>query len=102
VNNVIISEAAIADLNEIKQYITVELGSPSAANRLVANIMKAIRKLNEYPEVGSKLSSIINIETNYRYLVCENYLVFYRTENLNIFVDRILYGRRDYIKILFE
>ena len=101
-NKVIISEAALIDLTEIKQYITTELGSPSAANKIVSNITQSIRKLEEYPELGSKLSSIINIETNYRYLVCGNYLIFYRIEKSSILVDRILYGRRDYIKILFE
>jgi len=44
----------------------------------------------------------VEIETDYRFLVCGNYLVFYRTEADSVFVDRVIYGRRDYIKILFD
>lgn len=41
-------------------------------------------------------------ETDYRYLVCDKYLAFYRCISGDIYIDRILYGRRDYLTILFE
>ena len=34
-------------------------------------------------------------------LVCDNYLIFYRCEDGSILVSRILYGRRNYMQILF-
>jgi toxin ParE1/3/4 len=43
----------------------------------------------------------MDIQTNYRFLVCASYLIFYRCEDEIIFVLRILYGRRDYTRILF-
>ncbi|MEW6623010.1 MAG: type II toxin-antitoxin system RelE/ParE family toxin [Bacillota bacterium] len=42
-----------------------------------------------------------NIQTDYRFLVCDNYLIFYRYEDGIVFVSRILYGRRNYTRILF-
>ena len=36
----------------------------------------------------------------YRYLVCGSYLAFYHVHNEEVIVDRILYGRRDYLSIL--
>ena len=30
-----------------------------------------------------------------------NYLTFYRVNGNEVYVDRILYGRRDYLRILF-
>jgi plasmid stabilization system protein ParE len=38
---------------------------------------------------------------DYRYLVSGNYLIFYKIEDEYISVNRILYGRRDYLRILF-
>jgi prevent-host-death family protein len=38
---------------------------------------------------------------DYRFLVCGSYLAFYHTLAKKVYIDRILYGKRDYIKILF-
>jgi plasmid stabilization system protein ParE len=42
-----------------------------------------------------------NIETDYRLLVCNSYLAFYHLQGKEVFIDRILHARRDYITILF-
>ena len=55
-----------------------------------------------YPEGGKKLSGVLKIETNYRFIVCNNYLAFYRFEHQEIYIDRILYSKRDYMRILFN
>jgi addiction module RelE/StbE family toxin len=96
-----ISPVAKSDLKEIKRYITEELDNPHAAKNVISKILQRIKTLQDFPEIGSPLSSIIEIETPYRFLVCGNYLAFYRVEKNTVFVDRVLYGRRDYIKILF-
>ncbi|ULQ60416.1 type II toxin-antitoxin system RelE/ParE family toxin [Brucepastera parasyntrophica] len=101
-NRVYISPAAKSDLEEIKQYISDELYNPQAALRIISDITRRIRLLQEFPETGAPLSSIVEIETPYRFLVCGKYLTFYRFEKDTVFVDRILYGRRDYLKILFS
>ncbi len=63
--------------------------------------MGALEKVQDFPELGSLLSSITGIESDYRHLVYGNYIAFYRIDRTNVFVDRILYGRRDYLRILF-
>lgn len=97
-----ISPTAQADLQKIKRYIKEDLDNPQAANRLVGKIMKAVRKLSQFPSMGSPLRSILNIETEYRFLVCDNYLVFYRYKNEQIYVIHILHGQMDFVKILFQ
>lgn len=52
--------------------------------------------------IGAPLSSIVDIQTDYRFLVCANYLIFYRYENRIVFVSRVLYARRNYMRILFR
>ncbi|MCL2662796.1 MAG: type II toxin-antitoxin system RelE/ParE family toxin [Oscillospiraceae bacterium] len=89
------------DLAKIKEYISVEFDNPTAAARMVAYIVKRIRGLRQFPEMGALLSSIVDVNSNYRYLVCKNYLVFYRIDVSDIYIIRVLYGGRDYISVLF-
>ena len=50
----------------------------------------------------ASLSSIADVESDYRFLVTGSYLTFYRVLDNDVYVDRVLYGRRDYLRILFE
>ena len=98
---IVFSPAAIDDLIKTKRYITDELGSEQAAVNTVANITGKIRQLADFPESGPSLSSIINIETSYRFLVCGNYTAFYRLVNNEVRIIRVLYGKRNFMQILF-
>ena len=95
------STESINDLVKIKEHISVEFDNPIAAARMVAYIAKRIRRLEQFPEMGALLSSIVDIDSNYRYLVCKNYLVFYRIDGNDVYITRVLYGRCDYTSILF-
>jgi plasmid stabilization system protein ParE len=88
------------DLKDIKSYITEEFHNPRAAVNVVAKITKHIRVLTRFPEIGMPLGFLMETESDYRMLVCGNYNVFYRVENETAHIDRILYGKRDYAKIL--
>ena len=78
-----------------------ELENPAAAFNTVSKIMKTIRGLESFPDSGSLLSPILEMPTVYRFLVSGSYLVFYRHEGDSVYIVRVLYGRRDYMKILF-
>ena len=66
----------------------------------IRGIKKAIGKLEDFPLIGTPLSSIVNVDTNYRCVGYGNYLAFYRPLGDKVYVDRVLYGRRDYITII--
>jgi plasmid stabilization system protein ParE len=100
-NNLFISAAARKDLEDIKTYISEILENPVAASNVISRIIKSIKNLKDMPGIGPRLSARVPFETNYRFLVSGNYIAFYRNEAKTLFVDRILYGRRDYVKILF-
>jgi len=100
-NTLKISYLAKKDLTDIKEYITVELCNPTAALNITAKITMRLRELIEFPKIGASLSAVVPFQTHYRFLVCGHYLMFYRHEETSIFVDRILYSKRDYINILF-
>jgi len=96
-----ISPEAQSDLHSIKEYIATELENPSAALNTVSGITKAIRRLRTFPDMGAPLAAIVDIPNDYRFLVYGSYLVIYRHEGNTVFVLRVFYGRRDYLKILF-
>ena len=97
-----ITPEAKDDLHDIKEYITTELENPIAAVNTVTRITKAMRRLRDFPGSGTPLFGVVEIPNVYRFLVCGSYLVIYRHEGNNVFVVRILYGKRDYAKILFR
>lgn len=94
-----INPVAITDLQQIKAYIAEN--NPDAAEKLAGNIYTKIEKLAEFPQMGISLNSRIVIKTDYLFLVCGMYLVFYKIEGKFVSVYRVLNGRRDYLSILF-
>lgn len=99
--NIQFAPEALRDLEEIRNYISEDLANLSAANNTVSGILDNIKILASFPEIGSPLSAIVNMETNYRFLVCGKYMAFYRFEDGTVYIIRILYGRRNYMEILF-
>ena len=100
-NKLHFSDDARQDLVEIKQYIAEDLDSPSAAAHTVKWFLKGIGRLKEQSGIGALLSSIVQVENDYRFLVYGNYLTFYRVVAQDVYIDRILYGRRNYLAVLF-
>lgn len=99
--NIVFSPEAIKDLEETKTYITEELCNEQAAVKIVSKILKDIRMLSQFPESAPLLSSIVDFDTNYRFLVCGNYIAFYRLGENEVRVLRILHARRNFMQILF-
>ena len=91
---------ALNDLAEIKQYIKEDLGSPLAAGKIISGILASCSLLKNQPGLGMELSKRIGRETDYRYLISRNYIVFYRIEDDSISVYRIIDSRTDYIRTL--
>ena len=92
---------ALEDMKEIKAYITDELCSEQSAINTTQKIMKRVRELSDFPEIGAPLSSIINLAVPYRFLVCGNYTAFYKVDGDEVHIICVLYGRRNFMQILF-
>lgn len=87
--------AAEDDLREIVTYIAAD--RPSAAEALANKIEKNLTLLSKHAHLSRipKEEEIAGL--GYRYLVVENYLIFYIIEERTIYVHRILHGARDYL-----
>ena len=89
------------DLDEIWDYIALDLHNRSAADRMVGRILDDVERLESFAEMGAPLSSIVDVESDHRFLVTGNYLTFYRAYGSDVYIDRVLYGRSNYLRILF-
>ena len=93
---------AIADLQELKTYISKTLHNTKAANRITKSILESCTSLKAFPQSGTKLEVLTGQPSDIRYIVAENHLIFYRIEDGYIMVARILDGRMDYLKVLLK
>lgn len=96
-----INPEVIEDIAEIKRYIREELCNPAAADRIAKRIVSAYKGLKTAPFIGAPLDSVLEVKTDYRFLVCGNYLIFYKVKNDVISIYRVMNGRRDYCRQLF-
>jgi toxin ParE1/3/4 len=85
------------DLTEIVAYVAAD--RPSAAEALASKIEKHLVLLSKHPHLGRVPKEEELARLGYRYLVVENYLIFYIVEGGTIFVHRILHGARDYLRL---
>ena len=93
---------AIQDLQETKRYIRKVLGNPKAAARIARNIMDTCSHLKQHPQLGASIQAKTGQPSDIRYLICENHIAFYRIDENIISIARILDGRQDYLRILFD
>ena len=83
-------------MSDIVLYIAAD--RPSAAERIAGKIEKNLKLLLENPYLGRSPSDRRLMQLGYRYLVVEDYLIFYTIEEHDILVHRILHGARDYLR----
>ena len=101
-NKIHYSPESRRDLDDIWDYIVSELQNRSAAGRVIDRIMDAVDPLEDFAETGTPLFSIADVGADYRFLVSGNYMVFYRVQGNDVYIDRVLYGRSDYMSVLFK
>ncbi len=78
-------------------YIASE--RPSAAEEVANKIEKNLGLLSKHPLLGRIPKEEELARVGYRYLVVENYLIFYKLESKTVYVHRILHGARDYVSL---
>lgn len=52
--------------------------------------------------MGLELTLKIDMATDYRYIISGKYIIFYKVDESYVSIYRTLYGKRNYIKILFD
>lgn len=97
-----VAPQAAEDLLEIKKYIENELQNPIAAHNTVLNIVETYENLSTLAEAGIQVERYVPFPTDYKFVLANNYSIFYRIDGNIVRVIRIMYSKRDFVRILFE
>jgi toxin ParE1/3/4 len=87
---VVWSEPAAADLEEIAYYISLD--NPSAAEKLIQRVVLRTRQLEKHPKSGPELTEFR--DSGYRSLFVEPCRIFYRIESSTVHILRVLRTER--------
>lgn len=90
------------DMVEIVQYISMELGNPSAAKRLTDDLISAAESIQPFPYANPHYIPLRPLIHEYRKMSVHNYLIFYWVdeEKKLVTIARVLYAKRDYNRLL--
>lgn len=97
-----VSDPAESDLRDIIRYISAQLSAPMTATKMIDVIEEAIAGLADMPQKCPPITDERLASMGYRKLVVKNYIVFFTIDEKSKVVDveRILYARRDWLRIL--
>ena len=88
--------AFVADMRAIRDYISFDLQNPEAAERLTADVRKAIEVRAEAPLAFEPYHSKKERRYAYYRILVRNYLILYVVADDVMEIRRILYNRRDW------
>lgn len=91
---------AAQDLEQIFNYIAVDLCSPQAALKQIDDFENAFNSVCSFPESCPLINNEYVKDKSLRKLIVNNYVAFYRIKNGEIQVIRVLYGMRNYQALL--
>lgn len=86
---------AALDLESIVIYVGEVLGSPQAAKDLYETITDAASELCELPDLGRAFYDNSLERKQYRFLLVQNYRVFYTYDKKSVTIWRVLHMRQD-------
>lgn len=97
-----ITDRALADMEEIYNYIAIQLQAPENAMGQYNRIAEVIEGLNVFPERVKLMESEPERIMGLRQLVIDNYSAFYVIEDIDVIVTRVLYTAMDISRRLLE
>ncbi|MCL1874135.1 MAG: type II toxin-antitoxin system RelE/ParE family toxin [Clostridiales bacterium] len=96
-----IMKPAQADMHGIYRHIAGNLQNPAAAARRISLIDEKIQSLKENPARIPLVRDEYLASKGYRMIIAKSHLIFFIIrEKAVVSVMRVLYGRRDWMRIL--
>lgn len=93
---IIWTNPALNDLNEIAEYISIS--NIRSAKKIVASIFEKVERLDPFPESGKKVFELKNL--NYREIFVTPCRIFYKIDNNKVFILHVMRQERDLRKFL--
>ena len=97
--NIKLTEEFLTEIENICNYISVDLNANDAANRLREKVIYNILLFENSPKMFAKIEKIDKVKRKYRKIVIKNYVILYTIdeENKIVYVAHIYYSGRNYI-----
>ena len=95
---VIWTEPALFDLEEIAEYIALD--KPNAASALVKNVFSTVDRLEQFPKSGRKPPELK--KSRYREVIVEPCRIFYREDKNMVFILYVMRSERKLRKYLLD
>lgn len=88
-------------LKRLHQELAQNCGENNS-KKIMGKITKGVRRLEEFPQSGTKISSKYGIECDYRYIFVEHNYFFYRIKDSNtIIILEMFHEKEDFMRKLF-
>lgn len=94
------SPQAQLDLDEIYDFFTYEREDPEQGSRVVREILSVACDIPSHPTRFPPVGPLPLTSDFYRFVKVGSYLIFYRTDGADVYVDRVLNKGRDFAALL--
>jgi len=100
--NVVFTDTAKSDLRELAFYLADVSKDKELAVRFVKKLQEKTNILKDFPESGAIPKDRILKSNGYRYLVHDDYLIFYHYDKSGntVYVLAIFNSKRDYMRVM--
>lgn len=95
------SPIAIRDLDRVYAEVLEASKDTDTAIRYIDDLMDQVAMKSEFPKSGSPLYYEGGF-TGYYFVVFKAYMAFYRVDADRMYVDRVVFGRSDYMRSIFK
>lgn len=85
------------DLKSIKDFIAEE--HAEKATEIVQEIYHQFENIQQFPYIGANLSRRVSFNTDYKYLVWQDYVVLYKVEKEVVEIYRVVNQYQDFTRI---
>ena len=85
------------DLKNIKEYIAED--NEEMAVKTIQEIYARIENIQQFPYMGADLAKRVSFRTDYKYVICGNYVVLYKIGKEYVGVCRVVNRYQDITKI---
>ena len=95
-----ITRQAYSQIAEVRHYIAFELMNPEAAERVLTNILNAIKSLSDMPSRNPLVESEPWYTNGVRKLIVNHFNVYYWIEEQTskVYVTAVVYQKRDQLQ----
>ena len=85
------------DLKNIREYITED--NEKLAVKTIQEIYARLENIQNFPYMGADLAKKVSFRTDYKYVICGNYVVLYKIGKEYVEIYRVVNRHQDITKI---